>query len=77
MKTISLSTNYHLKWQFKNSENYKITSCGKIINCKTNRIIKETINGGYTIGFWINGKFIPKNKVNSMVEKINEIYCPF
>lgn len=77
MKTIqTLSHNYILKWQLKDNPHYKISECRKIINCQTNRIIKETVVG-YTVGFWIGKKFISKKKLNTLVEIIPSYKLPF
>ncbi len=77
MKTlINISCNYIAKWQIKEHPQYKITECKKIINCKTNRIIKETVVG-YTSGFWIGKKFISKKKLNTSVEIISSYGLPF
>lgn len=77
MKIISVTTSYNLKWVFKEYPEYRITECRKVINLKTNRIIKESINGGYTNGYWIGKKFIPKSKINKLVIKQSDYYCPF
>ena len=42
---------FDVKWQFKEHNHYKVSPCKKIINCKTNRIIKGTKNGG-SVGFF-------------------------
>lgn len=71
-----ISNTYALKWQFKEQPNYKISKCRSIINTKTNRIIKKTLNGG-SIGYWIAGKFTLLKNINSMVENIPKAQCPF
>ena len=76
MGTIRISTDYHLKWQIKDLPHIQISTCKKIINTKTGRQLKETINC-YTKGFWIGRKFIPTNKINNHIEKIEKQYCPF
>lgn len=77
MKTISLANTYDLKWRFKNHAHIVISTTKEIINTKTNRIIKETVNGGYSKGFWIDRKFIPTPKINQYVELITDDDCPF
>lgn len=72
----STTVNYNLKWQLIFDNKYKISECRKIINTKTGRIIKETVVG-YTVGFWIGKKFIPKNKINKLIEIVPEYNLPF
>ena len=70
MKTITYTTTYHLKWQIKGIDHFVATKEGKLFNAKTGREIKETVNGGYTKGYWIGRKFMPTNKMNDIIEKI-------
>ena len=77
MKTISITKSYNIKWILKEHSNYGVTECKKVVNMRTNRIIKETINGGYTVGWWIGSIFIPKNKINKYFVKLKKEYCPF
>lgn len=75
MHTVSIK--YTLKWRFKKYHNIQITNCKKIINTKTNKILKQCLNGG-SIGYWIGRKFIPKRKLNENIEIIpKKEYCPF
>lgn len=67
----SISINYTLKWQFKNFTHYKITTCKKVINCRTKKIKKACMNGG-SIGYWIEGIFITKSKLNEHIELIEQ-----
>jgi hypothetical protein len=39
---------------------------------KTGNILKKTINGGYSVGYWFDDKFIPLNKINGFCEKIKK-----
>jgi ABC-type glycerol-3-phosphate transport system permease component len=61
----TLITKY--KWRFKNYPYIKITSDKKIINTKTGRVLKYTVNG-YSKGIWINKKFL--TNINNHIEKI-------
>lgn len=55
------------KWKFKNYPHIKITSDKKIVNTKTGRKLKYTVNG-YSKGVWINKKFI--TNINNHLVKI-------
>lgn len=79
MKKVIITTNLELKWQFKSDYKYKLSTCGKLYNEKTNRLISKTINGGYSYGFWINRKFYTlKNlKENNLFELTKKTECPF
>ena len=77
MKTqCNISKNYVLKWQIKSLQQYKVSECKKVINCQTNRIIKETVVG-YTKGFWIGKKFIRSKSLNKYLEIIPTYSLPF
>ena len=77
METITIPVNYNLKWQLKELPHYKVSECKNIINCKTGKVLKRTISGGYSIGYWIGKRFIPLNKLNNFCEKIPKENCPF
>lgn len=64
------------KWQFKDYNQYVVTSCKKIVNLKSGKIIKCTKSGG-SIGYYINQKFIKKSDINPMLEKIKISKLPF
>jgi len=74
MNTISI--NYTLIWQFKESPIYQMTRCKKVININRGKIVKCVLNGG-SVGGWIAGKFIPKSKINDKVDLIPKTKCPF
>jgi hypothetical protein len=71
-----IQVNYIAKWQFKEYPHYKITTCKKIINCKTGRVIKCTKNGG-SVGYFISDKFFKKSDINQYIELIPKIKTPF
>jgi len=71
-----VQVNYLVKWQFKEYPHYKISTCKKIINCKTGKIIKCTKNGG-SIGYYINSIFFKKSDINNHIELIPKIKLPF
>lgn len=74
MQTISV--NYSLKWQLKNMNNYKFSTCGKLFNCKTGKQLKRTVNGG-SVGYWIGRKFITLKDLRTQIELIPKQNCPF
>ena len=67
---------FTVKWQFKEYPYYKISTCKKVINCKTGKIIKCTKNGG-SVGYFIAGKFYKKSNINDFIEVIQKSKCPF
>jgi isocitrate dehydrogenase len=73
---ITISKTYTIKWFFKAHPQYAITTCKKVINTHRGTIVKKTLNGG-SIGWWIAGNFIAQSKVNSHVELLKIIECPF
>lgn len=64
-----LVNNLNLKWQIKKLPYYKWSECKKLINTRTGKEIKKTINGG-SIGYWIGKAFIPITSMSNMVELI-------
>lgn len=68
---------YNLKWQLKFAPNYKISTCGKIFNIKTGKELKKTINGGYSIGYWISSRFYTLKKLRNYLEIIKKTEVPF
>lgn len=68
---------FTVKWQFIDYPIYKVSTCKKIINSKTNRIIKGTKNGG-SVGYWISAKFYKKSDINNFIQLIpKKEYLPF
>lgn len=74
MNTISIS--YDLKRRYKKAHHYQWTTCGKLVNVKTNRIIKKVVNGR-SVGYWICLKFITLNNLRQELELIPKDECPF
>jgi len=72
-----ISVSYSLIWEFSLLPYYKWSKCGKLINCRTGRIIKKVLNG--SIGYWIAGDFysLTKLKKENLVVKITKSECPF
>jgi hypothetical protein len=71
-----VKVSYRVKWQFKEYPHYKISTCRKVINCQTGKIIKCTKNGG-SVGYFIAGKFYKKTDIYDYVELIPKEKCPF
>ena len=67
---------FTVKWQFRDYPHYKISTCKKVINFQTGRVIKCTKNGG-SVGYFISGKFYKKSDINSHIELIPKIKYPF
>ena len=61
-----------LKWQFTFDNNFKISTTKKIVNTKTNHILKESVNGGYTNGYWFGKKFIAIKDLRQYLQAIPE-----
>jgi hypothetical protein len=74
---ITVSINYTCKYRLNFADNYLWTNCGKCVNLKTNRLIKQVYKSG-SIGYVIKGKFYTLKKLRTQLEKIpkNE-YTPF
>jgi hypothetical protein len=71
-----VKVSYRVKWQFKEHPHYKISTCRKVINCQTGKIIKCTKSGG-SIGYFIASKFYKKSSINDFIEVIPKSSCPF
>ena len=74
MNTISIS--YTCKYQIKFAQNYKFTECGKCINSKTGRLIKQVYKSG-CLGYNIKSKFYSLTRLREELELIPKIDCPF
>jgi hypothetical protein len=75
MTTISIT--YTLVWQLNFANNYKFSKCKKLFNCKTNKEVRQVMNGG-SIGYCINGRFYSLTFLKNKLEKIpKKEYCPF
>jgi hypothetical protein len=67
---------YKSKWRHKVLHHYVWTECKKLINLKTGKEIKKTINGGKA-GYYINRNFVSIEKLKSEIELIQKEFCPF
>jgi len=71
-----VQVNFLVKWQFKEYPHYKISTCKKIINCQSGKIIKCTKSGG-SVGYFIASKFYKKSDINNCIELITKSKLPF
>lgn len=58
-----------MKWRFKTHPHIQLKDKRNIFNIKTGRRIRLTTNGG-CVGIWLGKSFIPKTKLNSLIELI-------
>ena len=72
---ICISKTYNCKWQIKGMPEYQFAE-KKLFNVQRGKEIKKCLNG-YTIGYNLRGKFYSLAAIKSMVEKVEEIQCPF
>ncbi len=56
--------------------NYQWTTKNDLYNTKTMRKINKTVNG-YSVGYWIDKKFITLGNLRKHLVKIEHINCPF
>lgn len=71
-----LSVSYAVYWELSFAPEYKWTKCGKCINSKTGRQVKQVYKNR-SIGYYIRGKFASLKKLRNKIEKIEEPDCPF
>lgn len=76
MKRVRISSSYSVEWCMKKYPNYAITKNGIVVNLPTGKILKRTLKG-YTIGYYIQGRFYSLSKLRTMLEKIPADDCPF
>lgn len=74
MTTITKSIIF--KWKLDFAENYQWTTKNELYNTKTMRKINKTVNG-YSVGYWIDKKFITIGNLRKHLVKIEHINCPF
>ena len=72
----SISVNYELKWQIRNNEKYRWSTCKKLFNVKTGRQIKKTLNCR-SVGYWIDRNFVTLSKLKFELEIIPKQQTPF
>ena len=73
MSNIYVNIKFHVIWQFKEFNEYKVTKCKKVVNSKN-----ETLLTYNQRGYFIKGKYYKKKELNKFLEKIPKTeYCPF
>lgn len=73
---ISVTSSYHLKYQLKGIPGYAFADNKKLYNLQRQTEVKKTLIG-YTVGFWIKGKFYSLKALKPLLEKYQEDDCPF
>ncbi len=63
---------YKVFWRFKEQPHLKVTKCKKIINTKTGVVLKY-----HTRGFFISNRYVKRNELNNLVERIPKSYFSF
>jgi hypothetical protein len=71
-----VQVNYIAKWQLIGNEKYVWTTCRKLINLKTNRIITKCSKGSQ-VGYWIDNNFIKLEDLKKLIELIPKENTPF
>ena len=71
-----ITVTYALKWQIKNTPEYKFTADGVCFNIKRNKIVKRVVNGR-SVGYCICGKFKTLKYLRTQLELIPKAIIPF
>ncbi len=66
-----------IAFNIENYPDYAVLKGGAIINKKTGRKLKKTLNGGYTKGVWFSKKFITEYKLKPLLKRPKNFKCPF
>jgi hypothetical protein len=72
----SVSIKYTYKYRHSKEHSYVWTICGKCVNLKTGRVLKQVYNNS-CIGYNIKGKFSSLTRLRKELEKIPKKSCPF
>ena len=67
----SISITYTLIYHISFAQEYKFSKCKKLFNCKSNKQIRQIINGG-SIGYCIRGRFYSLKYLKQYLAKIPE-----
>lgn len=66
-----------IAFNIENFPDYAVLKGGIIMNKKTGRRLKKTLNGGYTKGVWFGKKFITEHQLKKILIKPEKIICAF
>jgi len=72
----SIINHYAIEWIIVGYAQYRVTSCGKVINIRTGRILKRTINNR-SVGYWIGKKFYSLKSLRVKLQRISKETFPF
>ena len=72
---LTISKTYKPKWQIKGMPEYQFAD-KKLFNVQRGKEINKVLNG-YTLGYNLRGKFYSLSAIKNMIERIEEIECPF
>jgi hypothetical protein len=73
-----LQVNFIGKWRLINHHHYVWTTCKKLINTKTGKLVVKTTNGkGIKSGYYINRKFVKLEDLKNQLELIPKQSNPF
>ena len=74
---MQISISYDCKWHLSGNEKYLLSTCGKVIDSEKKRECKK-VTYGNTVGYRIGGKFVSKDDIRPLWDKIpNKRKCPF
>lgn len=76
MRIKTKSVTYDAVWQIKGMDNYVVTADGKVINKTTGKVLQRQVKG-YSIGYYLNGRFYTLQIIRKQFTKIQVSECPF
>lgn len=72
----SIEISISVKWMVNGYPDYGFGEDKNLYNLKTNRRLKQSINGG-SIGYWIGKQFITLHKIRTLLYRQTKCRCPF
>lgn len=76
MKKVRNSTSYDVVWAIKDHPKHGVTSDGVLLNIITGKPLQRSVKG-YTIGYYLNGRFYSISQLRKMLTKFKYIEMPF
>lgn len=64
------------KWKFDFTDEYIVSSCNKVVNVKTRKVLRMQLKK-YTKGYYLHGKFYSLIQLRTHLTKIENQFCPF